>query len=319
MQYDITTFGELLVDFTEHQKNETGQAIFIRHAGGAPANVAVSVSRLGGKTAFLGKVGDDMHGHYLKDVLNQENVDTQGVICDDAYFTTLAFVALSQTGERSFSFARKPGADTQIRKEEINKDILEHSTVFHVGSLSLTTNPSRDTTIWAVQYAKEKGAIISYDPNYRAALWQNEAYAKEQMRCLIPYVDVIKISEEETELLTDVKNPQEAAKILFAQGIPVVVVTLGAKGAYVYGKDGGIFVSGFHSQVVDTTGAGDAFFAGFLYQLCQSGKQPNLLTLHELEHFTQFGNAVASLCVEKEGAIPAMPTWQEVMERIRVL
>ncbi len=316
MQYDITTFGELLIDFTELTQKETGQTIFVRNAGGAPANVAVAARKFGANTAFLGKVGDDMHGIYLKKVLEQAQVNTQGLILDANYFTTLAFVALSDTGERSFSFARKPGADTQIHREEVNTELLEHTHVFHVGSLSLTDNPSRDTTLWAIHYAKKQGCVITYDPNYRAALWQSEEFAKEQMKRVIPYVDVIKISEEETALLTDAAEPEEAAKILFQKGIPIIIVTLGKRGAYVYCKEGGKRISGFTSNVVDTTGAGDAFFAGFLYQFCQSRKYPQDLTLENIAYFAIFGNAAASLCVEKKGAIPAMPTLQEVVKRL---
>ena len=167
--------------------------MFAQNPGGAPANVAVAAEKLGAHTAFIGKAGKDMHGEFLKSVLEKEKVDTKGMLLDENYFTTLAFVSVAENGERSFSFARKPGADTKIEKEEINVDILDKTTLFHVGSLSLTEQPARNTTHYAIRRAKEKGSIISYDPNYRASLWKDKKTAKEQriiftMRLLTVYV-----------------------------------------------------------------------------------------------------------------------------------
>ena len=217
--YDITVFGEILIDFTSQRLNEDGQMLYARNPGGAPANVAVASSRLGAHTAFIGKAGEDMHGEFLRSVLQKENVDTRGMLLDKKYFTTLAFVEVNESGERTFSFARKPGADTQIQKEELDVDILDQTNIFHIGSLSLTDQPARDTTFYAVKRAKNKGSIISYDPNYRASLWKDEKTAKSQMRSLIPYVDIMKISDEETELLTGKVSPEEAAETLFQKGV----------------------------------------------------------------------------------------------------
>lgn len=315
--YDITAFGEILIDFTPQGENADGQTLYARNPGGAPANVTVAAAKLGARTAFLGKAGKDMHGEFLRDVLKKEQVETKGMLLDENYFTTLAFVAVSEDGERSFSFARKPGADTQIRKEELDIDVLDQTGIFHVGSLSLTDQPARDTTFYAVKRAKNKGSIISYDPNYRASLWPDEDTAKEQMRSLIPYVDLMKISDEETALLTGEQNVAKAAEILYHRGVKIVVVTLGGNGAYLYSKDGGCTVSGFPvEKVADTNGAGDSFWGGFLYQISQSGKRPEELTQEELAVFARFGNAVASLCVEKKGAIPAMPNLAQVEKRL---
>ena len=170
--------------------------------------------------------------------------------------------------------------------------------------------------MYAVQTARENGSLISYDPNYRASLWRSEEDAKEQMRSLIPYVDIMKISDEETGLLTDFEEPEQAADFLCSQGVKLVVVTLGAKGAYVANREGGIVVPGYKSQVVDTTGAGDSFWGGFLYQICQFGKRPEELSLQEACEAARFANAVASLCVERRGAIPAMPFMEEVLKRL---
>lgn len=315
--YDITAFGEILIDFTWQGINEDGRAVFAQNPGGAPANVAVAASRLGAHTAFLGKAGMDMHGEFLKAVLREQKVETKGLVLDDKYFTTLAFVALSESGERTFSFARKPGADTKMRQEEIDMDILDHTRIFHVGSLSLTDEPSRAATFYAVERAHEKGSIVSYDPNYRATLWENEEAAKLHMRSLVPYADIMKISDEETELLTDQKTPESAAKALFEQGVKIVAVTLGREGAYVYSREGGRRIPGFASKAVDTNGAGDSFLGGFLFKISKAGKRLDELSMGELEEYVRFGNAVASLCVEGRGAIPAMPELESVEERLR--
>lgn len=315
--YDITTFGEILIDFTCQGMNSEGQNLFAQNPGGAPANVAVAASKLGAHTAFIGKAGNDMHGNYLKSVLEEKAVETRGMILDDSYFTTLAFVNVKENGERSFSFARKPGADTKIQKEEVDIEILDRTQIFHVGSLSLTDQPARDTTLYAIRYAKEKRSIISYDPNYRASLWRDKETAKSQMRSLIPYTDIMKISDEETELLTGKENPEEAAAILFHEGVKVAVVTLGSNGAYLYCKEGGVHVPGFVSNAIDTNGAGDSFWGGFLYRISKSGKRPEDFSMEELKEYVRFGNAVASLCVEKKGAIPAMPELAQVKERLK--
>ena len=316
-KYDITTFGEILIDFTSCKTSEDGRTLYVRNPGGAPANVAVAAKRLGAYAAFIGKIGKDIHGEFLRSVLDKEQVDIKGLILDERYFTTLAFVETNSFGERTFSFARKPGADTQIRKEEIDLEILEHTNIFHVGSLSLTDQPSRDTTFYVVQKAKENDCIISYDPNYRESLWNDVETAKIKMRSLIPYVDIMKISEEETELLSGYKDVEKAAEIIYKKGVKIVVVTLGEQGAYIYCKDGGIKVPGVLARKIgDTNGAGDSFWGGFLCQICNSGKQLEALTKVELVKYTRFANVVASLCVEKCGAIPAMPTLEQVKERV---
>lgn len=316
--YDITVFGEILIDFTSQSINEDGQMLYARNPGGAPANVAVAAGKLGAHTAFIGKAGRDMHGEFLRSVLQKENVDTTGLILDEQYFTTLAFVDVSETGERTFSFARKPGADTKIQKEEVDVDVLDNTNIFHVGSLSLTEQPARDTTFYAVKRAKNKGSIISYDPNYRASLWKDEETAKQHMRSLVPYADLMKISDEETELLTDYKDIQEAAEVLYGQGVKIVAITLGGKGAYIYCKEGGSLVPGFPvAHVEDTNGAGDSFWGGFLYKISTSEKRLDELTIKELVEYARFGNAVASLCVEKKGAIPAMPELSQAEERLK--
>ena len=314
---DVTALGEILIDFTPCGKSEAGQRVFEQNPGGAPANVLACLNKCGKKTAFIGKVGNDMHGQFLVDVLNDSGICTDGVIVDDSVFTTLAFVALSDSGERSFSFARKPGADTCLTKEELREEIIRDSKVFHIGSLSLTAEPAKGTTFKALEIAKEAGCIISYDPNYRAPLWDSKEAAIEGMRSVVSYVDVMKISDEETALLTDIVEPEGAAKKIVDMGVSVVAVTLGAEGALVCTKEGSVVVPGFKADMVDTTGAGDSFWGGFLKCLLDSGKRPADVTLQEATEFARYGNAVASLCVEKRGAIPAMPSVEEIKERLK--
>ncbi len=313
-KYDISAFGEILIDFTYVGNSANGQKLFAQNPGGAPANVLVCAEKLGSNTAFIGKAGQDMHGTFLKETLEKENVDTEGFILDENFFTTLAFVDLNEDGERTFSFGRKPGADTQMKAVDMNLDIINGSKIFHVGSLSLTHEPARSATFFALEKARKNGVIISYDPNYRASLWSNVEVAKEQMQRIIP--DIMKISDEETALLTSQSDYKLAAKELFEKGVEIVVVTIGSEGAYVYNKDGGQVVKGFRSSVVDTTGAGDAFWGGFLHQIAQSEKPLHELSLEEISIFAKFANAVASICVEDNGAIPAMPKLENVMERL---
>jgi fructokinase len=308
----VTALGELLIDFTDAGISANGQKLFERNPGGAPANVLVALERLGHETAFIGKVGDDMHGRFLRDTLQAANINCDGLVVDPGFFTTLAFVALSPSGERSFSFARKPGADTQLSPDELRRDIIATSRVFHVGSLSMTDEPARSATLEALEVAKGAGCVISYDPNYRASLWPDEETASEQMRSIVPYADLIKISNEETALLTGHEHPTDAAQALLEAGARVVCVTLDADGAYVACADGNATVPSFRVEPVDTTGAGDSFWGGFLCAFLESGKDPEAVTLEDAKGFARFGNAVASLCVRGRGGIPSMPSRNQV-------
>lgn len=305
--FSVTALGEVLIDFTDHGISANGQKLFERNPGGAPANVLVALQKLGHKTAFIGKVGTDMHGEFLRKTIEAEGVDCTGLVSDSDFFTTLAFVALDENGDRSFSFARKPGADTQLRADDLPKDVIANTKVFHVGSLSLTDEPARTATVEALKLADASGCVMSYDPNYRDSLWTSAEAAAEQMRSILPYMDLVKISAEECPLLTDLTEPAEAAKALLDQGVSVVVVTLDADGAYVATKDGAGIVESFRVDAVDTTGAGDSFWGGFLCAYCESGKKPADVTFEDAAGFALFGNAVASLCVRTRGAIPAMP------------
>lgn len=309
---DVTALGELLIDFTPCGKSASDMRIFEQNPGGAPANVLCALANLGLKTEFIGKVGKDMHGEFLKDTLTQKDVGTIGLIEDPSVFTTLAFVSLSEDGNRSFSFARKPGADTCLSSSELNKALLQNTKIFHFGSLSLTDEPVRTATYDAVRIAKESGALISYDPNYRALLWDTKEHAIEMMRSMLDFVDVMKISDEETNLLTSHSDPVLASQELIDRGIPCVVVTLGKDGALLRTKNILVKASVKPCKAVDTTGAGDSFWGGFLFKLLKSRKKLADITQEDATEFLTFANAVATLCVQKRGAIPAMPTLDQV-------
>lgn len=311
-KYDVAALGEILIDFTYHCVSENGNVLFEQNPGGAPANLLAAVQKLGGKTAFIGKAGKDMHGEFLKKILENVGIATQGLVLDENYFTTLAFVNLTPDGERSFSFSRKPGADTQICKGEVDYSLIKNSKIFHIGSLSLTDEPAKSATLFALNYAKENDIIVSYDPNYRAMLWENEEAAVKEMRSVLDLVDIIKISEEEIHLLTDESTPEEAAKVLLNKGIACVIVTLGDKGAYVATKEGAVLSPCLKSKVVDTTGAGDSFMGGFLYQMSRDNIRPQDLDIDHIKAYAEFANRAASVCVGRRGAIQAMPSLEEV-------
>ena len=311
--FDVVTLGEILIDFTECGCSSEGTRLFEQNPGGAPANVAGAGSRLGGKSAFIGKAGKDMHGIFLKQVLEREGVDTTGLSLDPKVFTTLAFVSLDENGERSFSFARKPGADTCLTIDEVPNDLLEKCTIFHIGSLSLTDEPARSTTLAAVDKARKAGAIIAYDPNYRASLWASAECAREQMLKVIPLADLVKVSEDEAEMITGYKDPRMAAETLLKEGPYCIAITMGANGAMLVTKAGIEQIPAVPTIPVDTTGAGDAFWGGFLLCIAQRKQVLTELTLEDMSLFARFGNSVASACVSRRGGIPALPTRNEIL------
>lgn len=318
-KYDIVSLGEILIDYTPREKSEKGMAVFEQNPGGAPANAMVSATKLGLKTAFIGKIGCDMQGEFLRKTLDDQDIETKGLISDPNYFTTLAFVSIDEKGERNFAFARKPGADTMLRADEVNLEIVENTKIFHFGSLSLTDELAREATFFAVKKAKKSGALISYDPNYRAPLWASKEDAIEKMRSPLEYVDILKISDEETELLTGKADPSDAIDVLIESGIPLVAVTLGSKGAMIGTKEGKAVIEGFKPQrICDTNGAGDSFWGGFLYQVITNDVKLPEINLENAKMYTKFANAVASLCVENFGAIPSMPTIDVVNERLKI-
>lgn len=316
-EVDIVALGELLIDFTEAGYGASGMKLFEQNPGGAPANLLTVVSHMGFKTSFIGKVGNDMHGLFLKRTLEQEGIGTDSLIVDDSVFTTLAFVEIDKNGERNFSFARKPGADTQLKAEELNQELLKNCKIFHFCSLSLTDEPAKEATQEAVRIAGDAGAVISYDPNYRASLWADPAAAVAAMKSMIPMVDVMKVSDEESVLLTGESDYESAADVLLSMGPQLVAITLGADGVLIATKEDKKVVSGYQVDTVDTTGAGDSFWGGFLSGFLTLNKNLDELSWDEICACAQQGNAVAALCVQKRGGIPAIPAKEEVEKLLK--
>ena len=310
--FDVVALGELLIDFTPAGNAQSGNLIFERNPGGAPANVLAAISKLGGSGAFIGKVGDDQFGHFLKGVLDENQIHTKGIRFSKEANTTLAFVHLDSQGDRSFSFYRSPGADTTLQEDELDLKTIDQSKIFHFGSLSMTNEPAKTATIKAVEYAKRSKKIISYDPNWRPLLWKSNEEAKKGMTLGLTYADVLKISEEELAFLTGEADLDRGSSILSDMGVKLVLITLGAKGSF-YRCNGIVgHMSTYQTNVIDTTGAGDAFMGGLLYQISRLDKPLNALDIQDLKGLTMFSNAVGAVCASKRGAIPAMPSMEEV-------
>ena len=309
---DITTIGEVLIDLTQSGWTEQGIPRFDANPGGAPANLAVAASRLGARTAFIGRVGRDSFGDYLRRCLAENGVDVSGLSVDEKERTTLAVVALDEKGERTFSFYRDPSADVNLSMAHVPLERLGSTKVLHFGSVSLTAEPARTATLEAARTAKASGAWVSYDPNYRASLWSDEETAIRTMLGPLPLVDILKVSDEELPLLTGIADPAEGSARLVEQGVQLVLVTLGAHGAF-YRFDGHTgHVPGVPCVVGDTNGSGDTFFGAALSQLVKLSSLDQL-TVPELERILAFANKAASITTSRHGAIPAMPTLAEIL------
>ncbi|UJF32393.1 carbohydrate kinase family protein [Paenibacillus hexagrammi] len=307
---EAVAIGELLIDFTPEGRGDgkEGHVAFLRNPGGAPANVMAALTKWGIQTAMIAKIGDDPLGHYLKGVLQEAGVNTDGVVLTQEAPTTLAFVHLDKTGDRSFHFYRNPGADCLLRPEEINRDQITRARIFHYGSISKTHEPAASATRYAVRTAKESGALISYDPNLRLPLWESETCAKQTLLEGFSDADILKLSEEELLFLTGINDPIEGTKYIYdTYGTRLILITLGALGSfYRYGTLFGIH-PGFQVEVVDTTGAGDAFLAGVLFCVLEKGGIDGW-SKGELERLLSFANASGALTTCSKGAIPALPS-----------
>ena len=330
---DIMTLGEVLIDLTQTGTDENGIPQFKAFPGGAPANVAVAASRLGAKTGFIGKIGRDSFGAQLRKVLENDHVDTSCLFETEEVPTTLAIVSVDEKGERSFSFYRDPGADTQLTEEEAVRflggapgtcETAALPLILHFGSLSLTTEPSRQAALTAAQEARSKGILISYDPNYRSALWSSEAEAVSWMKAPFDLVDILKISDEELVLLTGTEDPEEGSRILSEYGIRLILITMGSEGVF-YRLCGDTdicgTVPGVPVCVCDTNGAGDTFLGAVLAQLAGRTEElcradGALLPEEELRQILAFANRAAAKTCSRAGAIPAMPTLEELREEL---
>lgn len=305
--FDVIACGELLIDFVSTESGVTlAQApAFVKAAGGAPANVAVGVARLGYRAGFMGQVGDDDFGHFLADTLADAGVDTAGLRFSDAARTALAFVSLRSDGERSFMFYRHPSADMLWRPDDVNAAYAAATRIFHYGSISLIGEPSRSATLTALGHARSGGAVISYDPNLRIHLWPSAEAARAGMLAGLQHADLVKVSEEELAFLTGENDLARGAMRLWHDRLRLLVVTQGAAGCAYFTAQTQGHVPGFAVTAVDTTGAGDGFVAGLLAGLLDHGlawEQEAIVAALRL------ANAVGALTTTQRGAIPALPT-----------
>ncbi|GAA0153244.1 carbohydrate kinase [Lithospermum erythrorhizon] len=313
----IVSFGEMLIDFvpTASGVSLSEAPGFLKAPGGAPANVAIAVTRLGGVSAFVGKLGDDEFGHMLAGILKENGVYGEGICFDKGARTALAFVTLRADGEREFMFYRNPSADMLLTPEELNLDLIRSAKVFHYGSISLIVEPCRSAHLKAMEVAKDAGALLSYDPNLRLPLWPSAEEAKEQIMSIWEKADVIKVSDVELEFLTGSdKIDDETAMTLWHSDLKLLLVTLGEKGCRYYTKNFRGAVDAFHVKTVDTTGAGDSFVGALL---CKIVDDQNILEEEpRLREVLRFASACGAITTTKKGAIPALPTESEVLSLI---
>lgn len=302
-----------MIDFTPAGRNADGAVQYAQNPGGAPANVAAALAKLGRRTAFIGKVGFDPFGRYVRGILEQSQVGTEGLVFTEDAHTTLAFVHLDEQGDRSFSFCRKPGADQLLEPNEVRLELIEDAKLFHFGSLSMTHEPARSATMKAVTHAQNSGKLISYDPNLRASLWKDLQLARSMIEAGLRAADIVKLSEEELLFMTGESDPGRATRKLCDQyHIPLLFVTLGAKGCFFRLGDHVGWHDGYAVNVVDTTGAGDAFMAAVLFRITTFDAPIGEMSIEEAKRIAAFANAAGALTTSRKGAIPACPDLAEI-------
>ena len=311
-QYHVTALSELLIDFTENGLSNQGNILLEANPGGAPCNVLAMLQKLGKKTAFIGKVGDDFLGRHLKNVVEEVGIDTRNLLLDEEVHTTLAFVHTYADGDRDFSFYRNPGADMNLRAEEIDGALIGDSQVFHFGSLSLTHPGVREATKKALQIAKNSGCLITYDPNLRPPLWKTLEEAKEQIAFGMQWCDVMKISDNEIQWFTGKDDFDEGIRVLQdTYHIPLILLSLGRDGSRAYYKGMRVEAKPFlQENTIETTGAGDTFCACVINYILEHGLEN--LTEEDLHQMLTFANAAASLITTRKGALRVMPERAEV-------
>lgn len=317
MSTDVLCLGELLIDFVSADADcsLTDSSGFLKAAGGAPANVAAGLAKLGRRAGFIGKVGKDPFGDYLVQVLRDAGVDVSGMRFDGEARTTLSFVANRTSGERDCMFYRNPGADMRLTPGELDEGAIAAASVLHFGSVSLGAEPVRSATLQAVEWAKRHKLLISYDPNVRLSLWNDEARARQEIRAGLQYADIVKISEEEMEFVTGCGTLEESASYILSNGARLVVITRGADGCFYSDGVSSGSVAGHRVDAVETTGAGDAFVAALLYKLLERRDREGAFVLKadgQTAAAAAFANAAGALATTVVGAIPAMPTAGQV-------
>ncbi len=316
-KYDVTALGELLIDFTENGVSGQGNPIYEANPGGAPCNVLAMLAKLERKTAFIGKVGQDIFGNRLKEILAETGIDTSNLVMDKDVRTTLAFVETFPDGDRDFSFYRNPGADMMLREDEVREDILRDTKIFHFGTLSMTHEEVRRATKKAVETAKAAGAVLSFDPNLREPLWNSLEEAKEQTAYGLSKCDFLKISDNEIRWFTGEEDFDAGIRKLRGQyDIPLIVLSMGKDGSRAYYKDLRVEVAPFlQENTIETTGAGDTFGACCLHYVLQCGLDG--FDEDSLREMLVFANAAASIITTRKGALRVMPTMNEVQELIK--
>lgn len=316
-KYDVVALGELLIDFTENGLSGQGNPLLEANPGGAPCNVLAMLNRLGKKTAFIGKVGNDQFGKMLREVVQESGTDVSGLAMDEQVHTTLAFVHTFPDGDREFSFYRNPGADMMLTKEEVDPEIIKNARVFHFGTLSSTHAGVREATRYAIDVAKENGLLVSFDPNLREPLWESLDQAKEEILYGMSRCDILKISDNEMEFMTGTSDYTKGVEMLREQfDIPLVCVTLGKSGSRAYYKDMIVEAAPFvREDTIETTGAGDTFEACTLNYILEHGLED--LTEENLKEMLTFANAGASIITTRKGALKVMPEKAEIEKVIR--
>lgn len=312
---DVLALGELLIDFTSNGLSEQGNGLFEANPGGAPCNVLAILNKLGKKTAFVGKVGNDGFGRMLKKTLEDLAINTEGLLLDDVYHTTLALVHTDENGDRDFSFYRDPGADVMLTADEVDPELLKRAKIFHYGTLSMTHDGVRAATQKAIEIAKADGQLLSFDPNYREPLWKTADMAKEQISYGLSQCDILKISEEELELMTGTADIDEGVKLLWEKhpNIRLFNVTAGGAGSYSFYKDMKVFQPGFKlGGTIETTGAGDTFGGAVLDYVLEH--DIDALTEENLNEMLRFANAAAYLVTTRKGALRSMPEKEQIDE-----
>ena len=311
-RFDVVALGELLIDFTQYGVSDQGNLVFEANPGGAPANVLSMLCKLGKKTMFIGKVGNDGFGHQLEAALNEVGIGTDGLRKDDEVHTTLALVHKLENGDRDFSFYRKPGADMMLKAEEVEEGFLDTS-IFHLGSLSLTDQPVKDATLKALSLAESNGCLITFDPNLREPLWDSLDHAKEEIAFMMGHCHVMKISDNEVEWFTGKEDYDEGIAEIrkMYPNIKLITLSMGKDGSRAYYKDLRVEVPAFISdKTVETTGAGDTFCACLLNFVLENGLED--LSEEQLAGMLRYGNAAASLITRRKGALRVMPNKEEV-------
>lgn len=312
MGYDVVALGELLIDFTPGARSDQGNPTFEANPGGAPCNVLSMLGRFGHKTAFIGKVGEDMFGRMLAAAITECGISAEGLRFDPDVNTTLAFVQKLPNGDRDFSFYRKPGADMMLREDEISEELIAGARIFHFGTLSMTHPGVEAATRLAIEYAEKHGVLRSFDPNLREPLWKDLQDAKKAIRYGLAHCDVLKISDNEIQWLTGEEDFTAGVNALRAEfDIPLILVSMGPDGSRAYTKDMMVEVAArLNPNTVETTGAGDTFCACVLHDVLENGLEA--FSRERLERMLNLANAAASIVTTRRGALRVMPTPEEI-------